>query len=72
MNTVSLNMKKSLISTLWLCLYMLFCTGNLRAQSVSLIPEPVKLDVKSGTFQLDAEVEIVTGKALQQQAAFQN
>ncbi|MDR3262449.1 MAG: beta-N-acetylhexosaminidase, partial [Tannerella sp.] len=49
---------------------MLFCTGNLRSQSVSLIPEPVKLDLKSGTFRLDAEVEIVAGKALKQQAAF--
>ncbi|MDR3261636.1 MAG: beta-N-acetylhexosaminidase, partial [Tannerella sp.] len=40
------------------------------AQSVSLIPEPVKLDMKSGAFRLDAEVEIVAGKTLQQQAAF--
>jgi hexosaminidase len=63
-----LNMKKIVVYALCLCI--LFCTGNLRSQSVNLIPEPVKLDLKSGTFRLDAEVEIVAGKTLRQQAAF--
>jgi hexosaminidase len=75
--------KKSMKNTLCLCLYILFCTGNVSAaptpnvpnaptvpQIPPLIPEPAKLNPKPGTFNLNKEVEIIAENPAQQQATF--
>ncbi|GHV64634.1 hypothetical protein FACS1894199_03350 [Bacteroidia bacterium] len=62
--------KKTIITAMLLFCTTLFCIDNLQAQSVNLLPEPVKLVMQSGTFRLDADVEIVADKATRQQATF--
>ncbi|GHT23304.1 hypothetical protein FACS189419_07090 [Planctomycetales bacterium] len=64
-----MSLRTTIVNALLVCFYI-GTAGNLQAQKVSILPEPVKLVMQSGTFRLDKDVEIVADKAIQQQSAF--